>query len=61
MPNLDRITLGKILDKILEKKEYWIAFSKFAVSVIQQKEEEERRREMIFFPSPPLRGGDLSD
>lgn len=43
--NTDRLTLELIVDKILQKKEHWMAFSYFAASVLKAKEEEERRRE----------------
>lgn len=41
---LDRLSLALIIGKILERKEYWLYFSSFAVSILKLKEEEERRR-----------------
>jgi len=42
----ERLTLNRIIEKILEKKEYWSSFNNFATVVIAKKEEEERRLEV---------------
>lgn len=39
------ITLGRIVERILIKKEYWYSFVYFSTVVLKLKEEEERRRE----------------
>lgn len=43
----DRINLELIIDKILQRKEHWLAFSNFAKMVITSKEKEERRRARV--------------
>ncbi|XP_025264647.1 uncharacterized protein LOC112638028 [Camponotus floridanus] len=53
--NNDSLTLRVIVEKILQKKEYWNAFSHFAVVVLKVKEEE-RKREGASSPSFPIRG-----
>jgi len=42
--NTDRLTLSLIIRKILEKKEYWLAFIKFATSILKTKEERQYER-----------------
>jgi len=41
----ERVTLSKVIEKILERREHWASFTNFAVVVINKKEEEERRLE----------------
>lgn len=41
----ERITLSKVIEKILERREHWTSFTNFAIAVINKKEEEERRLE----------------
>lgn len=49
----ENLNLGKIIGKMLEKKEYWTSFINFATLVIKSKEEEERLREKAS-PSSPV-------
>jgi len=51
--NANRLTITLIMDKILEKKENWSAFIKFASSILKTKEEEERQRERVSHSMSP--------
>jgi len=53
---LDRLTLDRIVNKIIVKKENWLLFTSFAVSVMKRKEEEERRRERMSSSLSPVVG-----
>jgi len=50
LSRIARINLETIVDKILQRKEYWSAFSSFATVVITRKEEE-RSRARVSSPS----------
>lgn len=54
--NTNRLTLTLIVGKILEKKEHWSSFIKFATSILKTKEEEERQRERISLSMSPNLG-----
>lgn len=59
MDYLDRLTLDRIVNKIVEKKENWLLFTSFAVSFMRRKEEEERRRERMSPSLSPVMGSSI--
>lgn len=50
LDRLEKLTLSRIVEKILYKKKYWSSFIGFATSVMKTKEEEERRKRIPHSP-----------